>query len=459
MPKQDFSQYVIEANCRIVKDICKPFILNDDIYMRIKDLFLLEVKKGLGKYTHKNASVKCFMTFVEKMPSGCERGKFLALELGGDVCRVLCINLQGDEDFKVDWQNFDIPINIKEDTARHFFDFLAKCLSDFVNKYDLQYDELSLGFTFAFPLKQIGINKGILVTWTKGYNVPGVVGNDVIDLLQQAIDRRGDIPIKEIVILNNTTGTLISCGWKYREAKIGVVISTGCNMCYLEKTKHIHLFKNVANRSPTMVINCESGAFGNDGILDFMRTSIDFTVDKNSTHPGKQIFEKMVAGLYLGEIVRLTVLECINAGAMLKGIVTNEILTPMTFKTLDMTQIEAEQENNFIVARKIFKKLGYTEATNGDCENLRYICATISTRSANLVAACLACLVERIGDPYLIIGADGSVYRSYPNYPTLLSYRLRKLVRPECKFDVVQAEDGSGRGAALLAASTRKRRN
>lgn len=52
-------------------------------------------------------------------------------------------------------------------------------------------DKLPLGFTFSFPLAQKGLTKGILMRWTKGFNCSNVVDNDVVQLLQDAIDRRG----------------------------------------------------------------------------------------------------------------------------------------------------------------------------------------------------------------------------------------------------------------------------
>lgn len=61
-------------------------------------------------------------------------------------------------------------------------------------------DKLPLGFTFSFPLTQKGLTKGILQRWTKGFNCSNVVGNDVVQLLQDAIDRRG-VSTVELVLL------------------------------------------------------------------------------------------------------------------------------------------------------------------------------------------------------------------------------------------------------------------
>ena len=47
-----------------------------------------------------------------------------------------------------------------------------------------------------------------LVKWTKGFNCAGVEGEDVVQLLQEAIARRGDVKIEVCAILNDTTGRL-----------------------------------------------------------------------------------------------------------------------------------------------------------------------------------------------------------------------------------------------------------
>ncbi len=47
--------------------------------------------------THPRASVKCFPTYVRQLPSGTERGKFLALDLGGTNFRVVVIDIDGRE--------------------------------------------------------------------------------------------------------------------------------------------------------------------------------------------------------------------------------------------------------------------------------------------------------------------------------------------------------------------------
>ena len=45
------------------------------------------------------------------------------------------------------------------------------------------------------------------------------------------------------------------------------------------------------------------------GELDFIRTKWDYNVDKFSVNPGKQIFEKMISGMYMGELIRQVLVD------------------------------------------------------------------------------------------------------------------------------------------------------
>ena len=54
------------------------------------------------------------------------------------------------------------------------FDFLAECIADFVHKnLEKGHPQMPLGFTFSFPMEQTGLNKGVLVSWTKSFNASG----------------------------------------------------------------------------------------------------------------------------------------------------------------------------------------------------------------------------------------------------------------------------------------------
>jgi hexokinase len=47
-----------------------------------------------------------------------------------------------------------------------------------------------VGFCFSFALEQQALNSGKLLVWTKGFNVEGVIGRDVVQLLSGGWARR-----------------------------------------------------------------------------------------------------------------------------------------------------------------------------------------------------------------------------------------------------------------------------
>ena len=78
-----------------------------------------ELDEGLRRETNPIASVKMYPTYVRDVPDGSERGKFMALDLGGTNFRVLVIDIDGDdfENFKMENEIFAIPHAIMTGTG------------------------------------------------------------------------------------------------------------------------------------------------------------------------------------------------------------------------------------------------------------------------------------------------------------------------------------------------------
>ena len=57
-------------------------------------------------------------------------------------------------------------------------------------------------------MTQNGLADGKLVTWTKSFNCPNVVGMNAVQLLRDALHRRGDTSVEVMAVLNDTTGRL-----------------------------------------------------------------------------------------------------------------------------------------------------------------------------------------------------------------------------------------------------------
>lgn len=76
---------------------------------------------------------------------------------------------------------------------------------------------------------------------------------------------------------------------------------------------------------------------------------------------------------------------------------------------------------------------GLKHATEQDYVNIRYICECVSRRAAHLVSAGVATLLNKMGDPLVTVGIDGSVYRFHPHFHNLMVEKISELVTPGIK--------------------------
>ncbi|XP_069773828.1 hexokinase-2 isoform X2 [Narcine bancroftii] len=428
--------------------------LSDEVLHEISDCFLTEMKKGLGKDTNPTSSVKMLPGFVRSTPDGTESGEFLALDLGGTNFRVLRVKVSDNGKQKVEIENriCAIPEDVMQGTGVQLFDHIANCLADVMDELDIKTKKLPLGFTFSFPCQQTKLDESILVNWTKGFKASGVEGRDVVDLLRKAIQRRGDFDIDVVAVVNDTVGTMMTCGYDDHNCEIGLIVGTGTNACYMEDMQHIDLVEGDEGR---MCINMEWGAFGDLGELDNIRTDFDREVDRGSINPGKQLFEKMISGMYMGELVRVILVKMAKEGLLFGGKISPELLIKGHFETKYVSAIE-KNNDGLQKARDILIKLGL-EPTSDDCVATQQICSIVSTRSSNLCAATLAAVLRRIKENKGVqrlrttIGVDGSVYKKHPQFARRLHKTVRRLV-PTCEVRFLPSEDGSGKGAAMVTA-------
>ncbi|XP_024936236.1 hexokinase type 2 isoform X2 [Cephus cinctus] len=440
-----------------IREACKDLVLSDEQLKLVMERLTYEMKRGLGKETHKDAIVKCFTTYVQDLPNGTEKGNFLALDLGGTNFRVLLITLDG-QNFDMKSKIYAIPQSLMLGTGTQLFDHIAQCLALFIKDLGMQDQVLPLGFTFSFPLTQRGLTQGELVRWTKGFNCSDVVGNDVVALLEDAIARRNDVKIDVCAILNDTTGTLMSCAWKNRNCRIGLIVGTGSNACYVEKTENVQCanLNDYERQKPYMLINTEWGAFGEQGTLDFIVTEYDRAIDDNSINPKKQIFEKMISGMYMGELARLVLEKLIDAGLLFNGKCPTNLKKRGKFFTKYVSEIESDPKGKYTNCRQVLAELGINNASDQDCENVRYVCSVVSRRAAHLSSAGIATLLNKMGENNVTVGIDGSVYRFHPHFHDLMTEKISQL--QSHKFGLMLSEDGSGRGAALVAAVASQKR-
>ncbi|KAM6055739.1 LOW QUALITY PROTEIN: hexokinase-3 [Theristicus caerulescens] len=441
----------LAAHRREVDQLLAPLRLSRADLERVQALMRQEMELGLGRESNANASVRMLPTYVRGTPDGTERGEFLALDLGGTNFRVLVVRV-GQDGIRMASEIYIIPTAIMQGSGEALFDHIMECIMDFQMKQALMEQVLPLGFTFSFPCQQLGLDKAVLLCWTKGFNASGCVGQDVVQLLREAAQRKQHLGLKVVAVVNDTVGTMMACGYDDPNCEIGLIVGTGTNACYMEEMRNVGTVEGEQGR---MCINMEWGAFGDNGCLDGFFTNYDRLVDEKTINAGKQRFEKLISGMYLGEIVRHVLLALVEKQLLFRGKACPKLQTRDIFQTKFLSTIEIDGLALWKV-RAILEDLEL-QASFEDSVLVREVCQTVSLRAAQLCAAGLAAVVEKMRENRglaqlaVTVGVDGTLYKMHPRFSQHLQQMLRDLA-PNCTVTFLQSEDGSGKGAALVAA-------
>ncbi|XP_062826261.1 hexokinase-3 isoform X3 [Anolis carolinensis] len=433
--------------------ILAPFQLSMVDLERLQSLMRQEMEKGLGKETHDTSIVRMLPTYVRHLPDGTERGDFLALDLGGTNFRVLLVQVQSKEEGGVHMTSeiYTVPLEIAQSDAEKLFGHIVSCMVDFHNKHNILGRGLPLGFTFSFPCHQVSLDKGILLRWTKGFSAEGCVGEDAVALLKEAMQRTPDVDIDVVAIVNDTVGTMMSCAYGDPKCEVGLIVGTGCNACYMEEMRNIGTVEGDEGR---MCVNMEWGAFGDDGCLEHYMTSFDKKVDAHSINAGQQRYEKLISGMYLGEIVRYILLELASHNIIFKGRESSILNTKDIFPTKFLSSVEDSEGHQNVCSA--LEELGLSVSPE-DALMVQEVCHTVSARAAKVCAAGVAAVVEKIRENKrmakleVTVGVDGTLYKMHKYFSKKLHDTVAQLA-PNCTVKFLLSEDGSGKGAALIAA-------
>uniref|UniRef100_A0A8C7LJX3 Hexokinase-2 n=1 Tax=Oncorhynchus kisutch TaxID=8019 RepID=A0A8C7LJX3_ONCKI len=446
--------YRLADQRRQITETLDEFRLTNDQLLEVKKRMRTEIQNGLGKKTHDSATVKMWPTYVRSTPDGSEKGDFLALDLGGTNFRVLLVKIRSGKRRTVEMHNkiYAIPMEVMQGTGEELFDHIVQCISDFLDYMGMKNTRLPLGFTFSFPCRQTSLDAGILVTWTKGFKATDCEGEDVVGLLREGIKRREEFDLDVVAVVNDTVGTMMTCAYEEATCEVGLIAGTGSNACYMEEMRNIETVEGDVGR---MCVNMEWGAFGDNGCLDDIRTEYDRAVDDLSLNPGKQRYEKMCSGMYLGEIVRNILIDLTKRGFLFRGQISETLKTRGIFETKFLSQIESDRLA-LLQVRSILQQLGL-DSTCDDSIIVKEVCGTVSHRAAQLCGAGMAAVVDKIRENRgldqmdITVGVDGTLYKLHPHFSGIMNQTVKELA-PKCNVNFFLSEDGSGKGAALITA-------
>lgn len=422
-----------------------------------------EMRAGLAE--EGGSKIKMIISYVDNLPNGSEEGLFYALDLGGTNFRVLRVQLAGKEKRVVrrEAREVSIPPHLMSGSASELFGFIASALAKFVADEGRSgaFDggrQRELGFTFSFPVRQSSIASGTLIKWTKAFSIDDAVGEDVVAELQTAMEKQG-LDMRVSALINDTVGTLAAGSYYDEDVVVGVILGTGSNAAYVEKANAIPKLEGELPKSGNMVINTEWGNFCSSCLPI---TEYDEALDEESLNPGEQIFEKLISGMYLGEIVRRVLLKISSQSSIFGNVKRTMLNTPFILRTPDISAMHHDETPDLrIVAEKLAENLKIKGTSLETRKMVVEICDIVTSRSARLAAAGIVGILRKIGrgtpgdDRKTVIAIDGGLFEHYTEFRQCLESTLGGLLGEEASklVSVKLANDGSGLGAALIAAA------
>ncbi|XP_022884724.1 hexokinase-2, chloroplastic [Olea europaea var. sylvestris] len=447
---------------KLQKDCATPL----PVLRHVADAMADDMRAGLA--VEGGSELQMILSYVDALPTGNEKGLFYALDLGGTNFRVLRVQLGGKEErvISTEFEQVSIPPELMFGTSEELFDFIASVLAKFAlkegGKFHLQQGRTrEIGFTFSFPVKQTSIDSGILIKWTKGFAVSGTAGKDVVACLNGAMKRQ-KLDMRVSALVNDTVGTLAGARYWDNDVMVAVILGTGTNACYVERVDAIPKFQDPSSTSGRTIVNTEWGAFSNGLPL----TEFDREMDAESINPREQIFEKTISGMYLGEIVRRVLLRMAEAAHLFGHSVPEKLLMPFSLRTPDICAMQQDTSKDLEeVGSILYDVAGVNSSTNAR-KIVIDVCDTIAKRGGRLAGAGIVGILQKmeydskglIFGKRTVVAMDGGLYEHYPQYRRYLQEAVTELLGPEISRNIVieHSKDGSGIGAALLAATNSK---
>jgi hexokinase len=380
--------------------------------------------------------------------------------------------------------SWPIQDHLKNENSESLFAWIGSKVLQVVAKgsesFDLPSDEeLSMGVTFSFPMKQSSLSQATLMAMGKGFAITSNL--DLGGHLLKGYEKHrksGLPPIRIAAISNDAVATLVSFIYQFpaaahQKAAMGLIVGTGCNATIPLKLSSLHQDKRpvAISVSPDqdiadvkIAVNTEWSINGTAPPLRKfgLITHWDEELDKMGEAPGFQPLEYMTAGRYLGELARLifvdylTTVEGMSTDSLPKKLQQRFGLTT-TFISQFLPGSERGPILNQLEAEFPVESFRWTEEV---AHALYRIAKAIEIRAAGIIAAAtvglLKCAGElEVSDPRgkeLVVGYTGGCIQYFQDYLADTQRFLDEIMKPykHVKVALQPCHDGGITGAGIL---------
>ena len=460
--------------------LAASFALSKRSLAKLAARFRDEMRRGLASADH-GSTLPMLASFVTKLPKQTETGTYYTIKMDSNNLRCVSYDLLGGAVVRRRRTNVGIPREVMQGSADQLFDFIADTGATLIQSSPARARSASpgrrgraakprrpskepslIGFCCPMPVNLHDLDLAICCqpgeAYFKGWTVfDEIVGKDLVALLRASFAKKTFVNAHVVAIANarrqlrcvcafyrrqvsrfsfvtlpafvlsrgiqDTTCTLAAAHYHDPKAFVGVILSSGSNAAYVEQVAKIAKLGDEVraryNDDAKMIVVTEWGSFGeNGGILP--TTEVDAEIDKMSSNPGVQYFDKMITAFYMGEIVRLCLRRLADAGELWAGAdcVESRVGEPHSFATEMAAAVERDGTADLSGVKRIEEAWGVFGSSARDRAVVQQVCTQVSTRGARLAAAAVAGVLGQLGprgaDAH--VGVDGPLAELYPRF-------------------------------------------
>lgn len=195
----------------------------------------------------------------------------------------------------------------------------------------------------------------------------------------------------------------------------------------------------------------------------FSTTRWDDHLNARHILPDYQPMEYLLAGGYMGEIVRLVIEEAVKTAGLFEGRLPPKLSIPFSLDTRTLAAFEADTYPNLSPSCIYFQK-EYdlpVPPTPSEMHFIRQVILSVSRRSQSYFTAAIHALASLLHDTddgnldngldHICIGCDGSVINKYPGYMEKCQALLDRLIQMEEGTQKRVVLESAGESAVLGA--------
>ncbi|PIA97731.1 Hexokinase-1 [Cercospora beticola] len=409
------------------------------------------------------SDISMLPSYTHTLPTGHERGDYLALDVGGSTFRIALIRLTGKSKPGSDGlqirriRSFVIDEKIRGLKGQAFFDWMAERISDMLSDYNHANGttdaHLPMGLAWSFPIEQTSPRSGRLMAMGKGFKAThGVEGQDLSELIMRSCNAKG-LNVQMRAIINDSAGTLISQAYRDPSTRVSLILGTGTNAAIflprgtLAKSKFGSRPDSWYTEAERVLINTELSMVGRHSLP---KTKYDERLNSDHSIPDFQPLEYLSTGRYLGEIARLIMLDAIANANLFNGQIPQGLEEAYTFDSRILAAFESDSSRKLEKARAVFLQAHPMRSTprTRDLQFVRDIAMLISRRASAYIATAMHALWRVRSESEALDNADGvtiacngTIIEKYPGF------------RERCQqyLDDLCEKSGAPRGAVTLS--------